>query len=417
MRAYRRYSTVAQLAAGLFAFVAGTLLLESGGLYEWAQRLELGPERTVLLPVAGRLAGALARTGIEQRRQQALAELARLGWSDDPAAIAAQAAQAESQPLAPPPSPPTPPTQSPTLTLGAQLSPQPTASTPVATKPTTPPEPSPVAALVPLHGDPPLLSHLPDLPPVPPGKTRTVALAGDSMMAVGLSSTLLREAPRYRNLALLKTFRSGTGLARPEVFDWRAEYPAMLGGARPDVVLVAIGANDGQGFVEAGATYPFGSPGWRALYQRRVQAFLDMLESGGATVVWVGLPPMKSGAYDARIALVNRIDYAVVSASAHAIWFSTGGLLGDAQGRFQDFGPVHGRTARLRQPDGVHISDDGAQLVVTRLLPWLARQQTSSTAEPAAETSLQPPAAHQPTPQIAAQTRTQTVALTTGSDR
>jgi hypothetical protein len=198
-----------------------------------------------------------------------------------------------------------------------------------------------------------------------------VVLAGDSMMAVGLSSTLLREAPKHKDLVLVKAFKSGTGLARPEVFDWQAEYPAMLAGAKPDVVVVAIGANDGQGFVDGGVTYPFGTAGWKAIYQARVEAYLQMLEADGATVVWLALPPMKSDAYDARAAVVNQIDYAVVKASPRAVWFSTAGLLGDAKGKFQDYGQVHGATARLRQEDGIHLSDAGAALVADKLMPWL----------------------------------------------
>jgi hypothetical protein len=212
---------------------------------------------------------------------------------------------------------------------------------------------------------------LPELGPVEAGETRTVVLAGDSMMAVGLSSTMLREAAKDKDLLMVKAFKSGTGLARPEVFDWAAEYPAMLSGAKADVVIVAIGANDGQGFVDGGVTYPFGTDGWKAIYQARVEAYLRMLEADGATVVWVALPPMKSDAYDARAAVVNQIDSAVVKASPHAVWFSTSALFGDAKGKFQDYGQVHGATVRLRQEDGIHLSDAGAELVVERLLPWL----------------------------------------------
>jgi hypothetical protein len=254
---------------------------------------------------------------------------------------------------------------------------------------------TPLLPLKLLKGDPPLRSELPSIAAVPAGGTRRVALAGDSMMAVGLSSTLLREAPKYKDLELMKTFKSGTGLARPEVFDWQSEYPAMLKDAmlksalaadeKPEVVVVAIGANDGQGFVEDGVTYPFGTAGWQAIYQRRVQAFLDLLEADGATVVWIGLPPMKNDSYDAKIALVNRIDYAVVSASPHAIWFSSAGLLGDANGHFQDYGQVRGSMTRLRQADGIHLSDDGATLLSAKLLPWLAKQASAPLPAPAAK--------------------------------
>jgi hypothetical protein len=375
MRAYRRFSGVWQMAVSVAVFAALLLLLDSGGLLDWAERLDLGLERSVALPLTMALHDRVARLGIERARRGALVELVRAGWSDDPAALAqvrpspsgrwvlgVQEHAAERPPLVM-----AAPVNQPAMLWVAPSTAKPAAIPAVAngSAATLPPAPKPMA------GAPPLVSHLPELAAVPPGTTRTVALAGDSMMAVGLSATILRQAPQYKDLVLVKAFKSGTGLARPEVFDWKTEYPAMLNGARPDVVIVAIGANDGQGFVDGGVTYAFGTPQWQAIYRARVTAYLQLLEAGGATVVWLGLPPMKSDVYDARTALVNRIDYAVVSASPHAVWFSTAGLFGDAAGRFQDFGSVHGVPARLRQEDGIHISDAGAVLVADRLLPWL----------------------------------------------
>ncbi len=369
MRAYRRFSTVRQMGWGVCAFVALALMLESGGLVDWAQRMELGPVRTMALPMANAVHRGLGWMGLERVRRSELAMLGRVGWSDDPALLeepkkepveagVRQASMSAEGPRA--------------RSVGVQPA---LMVLPHATV-------TPHLPLQPMKGDPPLRSALPKMREVEAGKTRTVVLAGDSMMAVGLSSTMLREAPKYQDLAIVKAFKSGTGLARPEVFDWQQEYPAMLKDVHPDVVVVAIGANDGQGFVEDGVTYPFGSDGWKAIYERRVEAYLSMLESDGATVVWVGLPPMKADAYDARIALVNRIDYAVVSASPRAIWFSTSAVLGDADGRFQDFGEVHGQMARLRQQDGIHLSDDGAVLVAEQLLPWLAAQDVKSVPTP-----------------------------------
>ncbi|MBB5065590.1 DUF459 domain-containing protein [Granulicella mallensis] len=363
MRAYQRFSTLSQLAASVGAFALAALLLESGGLYDWAQRLDLGLERTVAMPVATALHRALAPLHIEQGRRNTLVELARIGWSDDPAALAEANTHTQPKELTPPPVAPS------TVTV-------PLKNTTTVTKPVTPTTATVTIQPVPLRPDAaPGLSTLPAIPSIATGKTRTIALAGDSMMAVGMSSTILRQASLYKNLSFVHAFKSGTGLARPEVFNWQLEYPAMLKEARPDFVLVAIGANDGQGFVEDGVTYPFGSDGWKRIYQRRVQAYLDMLEENGATVIWLGLPPMKSDVYDARIALINRIDYSVVSASPHAIWVGTAGLVGDGSGRFRDYGEIDGHTTRLRQSDGIHLSDDGATLITTKLLRWLAVQE------------------------------------------
>jgi hypothetical protein len=88
--------------------------------------------------------------------------------------------------------------------------------------------------------------------------------------------------------------------------------------------------------------------------------------------------------YDARIALVNRIALTVVRASPHAIWFSTAGVIGDSNGRFRDFGNVDGKAVKLRQGDGIHLSDEGGELLTEKLLPWLAAQVPAPAAPPTA---------------------------------
>ena len=360
MKFYRRFSTVRQMAVSVAVFAALGLVLDSGGMYDWAQRLDLGPERNLAVPVTSALHAGMKYLGLERVRQGALLELARSGWGDDAALVAeSHLRDVALQPTTPKVVASVPSLPAKTIVAEVRVAPR-----------------TPVLPLRPMAGDPPVLSALPLLAAVPQGKVRTVALVGDSMMAVGLSSTILRAAPQYQNLHFIRVFKSGTGLARPEVFDWQLEYPAMLKDNKPDVIVVAIGANDGQGFVEDGKVYAFGTPEWQGVYERRVQAFLGLLEESGARVVWVGLPPMKSDSYAAKISLVNRIDYAVVSASPQAIWFSSAGLVGDPQGRFQDFGTVHGAIARLRQADGIHMSDEGASLLTEKLLPWLGQQET-----------------------------------------
>jgi hypothetical protein len=192
------------------------------------------------------------------------------------------------------------------------------------------------------------------------------------MMAVGLSDVLLRQTANDQNLRVIKAFRSGTGLARPDVFDWMAEYPAMIGGAQPDAIIVAIGANDGQGFVEDGKVLAFGTGDWVKIYQQRTAAFLSMLTQNGARVVWVALPPMKAGTYNAKIAEINRITYTVVSQYPQASWWNPAPYIGDDAGAYRDFETAHdGSATRIRQTDGIHLSDDGAALLTPALVNWL----------------------------------------------
>jgi hypothetical protein len=192
------------------------------------------------------------------------------------------------------------------------------------------------------------------------------------MMAVGLSAVLMRQAAGSKDLRIVKAFRSGTGLARPEVFNWMDEYPAMLGAERPDVVIVAIGANDGQGFVVDGKVLAYGSEDWRRVYQDRLASYLAMVGATGARVLWMGLPPMRAPSYDEKIATINRIAYTVVSQQPNAAWFNPVSYVGDDAGRFREFVTLgNGKTMRIRSADGIHLSDEGAGLLTHDLMKWL----------------------------------------------
>lgn len=189
----------------------------------------------------------------------------------------------------------------------------------------------------------------------------------------------MRQAADDGNLRFVKAFRSGTGLARPDVFDWMNEYPAKLDSESPDVVIVAIGANDGQGFVVDGQVQLFGTQEWRKTYQSRVADFLALLESSGARVVWVGLPPMRMASYNQRIALINRIAYTVVSQDPRATWWNPAPFVADEAGGFREFASLpNGMTLRLRKDDGIHFSDEGAGLMSSVLMRWLDARRESA---------------------------------------
>jgi hypothetical protein len=351
---------IRQMFLALAGFVAVIALLESEGLANWADRLEPGPLRSLAAPAADALNGIVQPLGLSALRGRALDIAAQAGWSDD------------------------------AVRLAHSRKPAALPSVPAATQSGHGPTPRLAAAAVaPLAPGVPRNTTLSPLVPVEQGKPRVVALVGDSMMAVGLSATLMRQAAYDPHLKFVKAFRSGTGLARPDVFNWMDEYPAMVGPEKPDVVIVAIGANDGQGFVVDGNVQLFGTAEWRKTYQSRVADFLAMVESGGARVVWVGLPPMRMDAYNARIAVINRIVYTVVSHDPRATWWNSAAYVADEAGGFREFASLrNGTTVRLRNPDGIHLSDEGAGLMSSVLVNWL---------DPPLQTALRPsPAAPAP---------------------
>jgi len=369
----------------LLTFAVVILLLESGGLLIWAERLQIGPLRRVALPVAALLHESLQPIGLERLRASALAGIDRLQQGDataqadaGPTPGNARASSGVIEEGAPQPQ--TPP--------AAQPAPQASAPQQVAH---TPPPDLDAASLAGLALPTEAALGLPPLPPPAPDQPRVVALAGDSMMAVGLSGNLLGGMAGHKELNVVRAFRSGTGLSRPEVFDWMAAYPKMIGAQKPDVIIVAIGANDGQGFVENRKVMAFGTDEWVKVYAARVTQFLDLLTRDGAQVVWIGLPPMRSAKFTGTVDVVNRITYRVVRGNPRAFWWNPARSLGDAAGHYREYGPGNGkRTIRLRGDDGIHMSDEGAKLLAQPLLDWLLPAAPAASAPAASAPAAQP---------------------------
>jgi hypothetical protein len=107
-------------------------------------------------------------------------------------------------------------------------------------------------------------------------------------------------------------------------------------------------------------------------YQQRTTDFLNLLTQNGAHVIWVGLPPMKAGAYNDRAAEINRIAYTVVSQNPLATWWNPQPYIGDEAGGFRELETSpDGMATRIRAADGIHLSDEGAALLAPALIGWL----------------------------------------------
>jgi hypothetical protein len=183
-----KYNSLSQLAAVMGGFAVTILLLESGALLTWAERLDVGPARSGAVLVTAAFHKSLQPLGVEEVRKESLDGLDRLGWTDDPARLLA--AREKSR-------------------LGVAGSSSPcmfVAHPPSSAVPKT---------IAPVVAGVPRLTTLKPLAPAALGETRVVALVGDSMMAVGLSDVLLRQTATDKNLRVLKAFRSGTGFSLP----------------------------------------------------------------------------------------------------------------------------------------------------------------------------------------------------------
>ena len=163
--------------------------------------------------------------------------------------------------------------------------------------------------------------------------------------------------------------RESTGLTRPDYFNWPAELATDLKTASPEVVVIMIGANDAQDFLGP-PDVPYTSPQWNPMYAQRVSSFMQEAESGGAQVIWVGMPPMENPGLSAQMTDLDGIDQTEAAAQKPpVVYISTDKSLGTAQGGYTAFiTNAAGQVVNVRTPDGTHLTPGGGQVVAQQVI-------------------------------------------------
>jgi uncharacterized protein len=108
-------------------------------------------------------------------------------------------------------------------------------------------------------------------------------------------------------------------------------------------------------------TYEFRSDKWAELYSKRIDETVTALKSKGATVVWVGLPPLRGPKASSDVAYLNDL-FRSRAEKAGVIYVDVWDGFVDEAGHFTQQGPdFEGQTRRLRTGDGVYFTQAGAR--------------------------------------------------------
>ena len=343
----RRFDSVKRMTATVAAATVIGLIIEAGGLSIWAQRLEVGVLRDIASPITQVWEQAVSALHLDAPRRWALIAKTSLADVMMPEPITEQVVDTALTA-----------TENNMTTVAAQVKTNTTKTSKQSGRKTKSEVALPVAVNFSSN------------------EKIQIALVGDSMMAVGLAPVLRRALAKEENVTVIRAYRSGTGLGRPDVFNWMEEYPKMRGIKKPHIIICAIGANDAQGFQIDRTVYAFGTPQWNAVYAERVRNFLNLLGQDGARIIWLGMPVMREPSFSKRMMAVSALTKSVVTEYPQVTWLDPNPFINDAGTSFTQFRfNQKGQMIRLRGDDGIHLSDDGAAYLVPSILSWIQAQQ------------------------------------------
>jgi hypothetical protein len=177
-------------------------------------------------------------------------------------------------------------------------------------------------------------------------------------------------AERDPTMAVRAHFQISTGLSRPDYYDWPAHLAEDLAAANPEVVVFLVGANDDQPLQAAdGSVAEFASPTWIAEYGRRAGALMDQVRRQGRTLVWVGLPVMRSRDFGARMDVIDDTVRRQAARRSGVEFLDSRPLFADAAGAYAAYLPDNsGAVTLMRAPDGIHLSVQGGMRLAGAVL-------------------------------------------------
>ncbi|MCY3910803.1 MAG: DUF459 domain-containing protein [bacterium] len=228
---------------------------------------------------------------------------------------------------------------------------------------------------------------LPPLPPadpsqIPPPKIRTVTadeplrvyVAGDSQAFY--PGHALAGAVDGGLLDVTVDSRNGTGLARPDFFNWPAEFLEIVAEQDPELVVLLMGGNDWQAMQSAdGIVLIPGSEAWRSEWAWRMHITFDTLVAPHRHVVWVGLAPARTEPFSIGNPIINEISWPVTLVRPNVTMVDIWELFG-GDGPYQDSiaPPWGGDPVRVRPEDGIHLNRTGSAWVA-ELVVEVARER------------------------------------------
>jgi lysophospholipase L1-like esterase len=202
--------------------------------------------------------------------------------------------------------------------------------------------------------------------PTPTRKLR-VAIVGDSL-AAGLGYF----AERVFRPGLVRVSGQGrisTGLARPDYFNWPYTMRRIVRRFDPDLVIVMLGENDHQSLqdVHGNREALIGTSAWPPAYRERVLRMMRIATSGGAKVVWAGLPISADYRLREHSRRQNDIIRFAASISEDVAYFDAWNHFRDPRGGYTAYYHEGGRVILIREGDGLHFNAIGYTILAREI--------------------------------------------------
>ncbi|WP_288425442.1 DUF459 domain-containing protein [uncultured Agrobacterium sp.] len=189
---------------------------------------------------------------------------------------------------------------------------------------------------------------------------RRVLVVGD-FLAGAMGEALVSTFESSPAIVVNVRSNGSSGLVRTDYYDWFANLPQFISETKPATIVIMMGSNDRQQMEFNGTKEKYGTDIWFKEYERRIDALINLAKRQQVPVLWVGLPAFQSPSLTADFVGFNRLYRNHIEKLGGEFVDVWDGFV-DEGGKFVTTGyDVNGQQARLREADGIGLTQAGKQ--------------------------------------------------------
>jgi lysophospholipase L1-like esterase len=184
-----------------------------------------------------------------------------------------------------------------------------------------------------------------------------VTVAGDSI-SVGLGASLRAALDPAVDVKVIG--EEGSGLARPDRFDWPGRLEQLAAEFPPDVLVLSLSSNDAQDLADDDGEVVVGfddQPAWDLEYASRLARSFDAFEDTGTTVLWLGHVRTEEDDVGETNRHVQQLAEQVAASRDWVVVADLADILGSGEEEAEE----------CLQPDGLHLTVECLDLAAASL--------------------------------------------------
>ncbi len=186
-----------------------------------------------------------------------------------------------------------------------------------------------------------------------------ILVVGD-FLAGGLGRELQKRYSSNANVIVINKTNPSSGLVRDDVVNWPEYIPSLIEEFKPAAIVNLIGMNDRQKLWTVTGKPEKLSEEWLAEYNNRVSKLASIGISNKIPLVWVGLPPVRSGKMNADYLVFNEIYRTKIASVGGGEYVDIWDGFTNEEGKFVSAGPdINGQIVRLRGSKGINMTRAG----------------------------------------------------------